>query len=63
VPSSSGCRSEPKHTLWLSVYALNGSTGGLEIDPDGRAHVFDDSGSDTNVLGYTSLDGVTFTVP
>ena len=52
----------PNHTLWLPIYAVNGSSGGLEIDPDGRAKVFDDnSGSDVN--GYASLDGISFRVP
>ena len=53
----------PRHTLWLPVYALSGSSGGLEIDPDGRVKVFDDSGSNTDVTGYTSLDGISFSVP
>jgi hypothetical protein len=52
----------PSHTLWLSVYALNGSTGGLEIVPAGWAYAFDDN-SNANVSGYTSLDGISFRVP
>lgn len=52
----------PAHTLWLSVYALNGSAGGLEIQPDGTAYLFDASGN-SNVIGYSSFDGITFRVP
>jgi hypothetical protein len=52
----------PSHTLWLSVYAFQGSTGGLEILPNGWAYAFDDN-SNVNVSGYTSLDGISFRVP
>ena len=52
----------PSHTLWLAVYAFNGSSGGLEIRADGHAYLFD-SNSGNNVRGYTSFDGVTFRVP
>ena len=52
----------PSHTLWLLVYAFNGSSGGLEIRPDGHAFLFDDN-SGNNVTGYTGFDGVTFRVP
>jgi hypothetical protein len=53
----------PAHTLWLQVYALGGSSGGLEITPDGFATPFDPTGSNANVSGYTSLDGISFRVP
>jgi hypothetical protein len=52
----------PSRTLWLAVYAFNGSSGGLEIRPDGDAFLFDNN-SGNNVTGYTSFDGVTFRVP
>jgi hypothetical protein len=45
-----------------SVYAFNGSTGGLEIVPAGWAYAFDDN-SNANVSAYTSLDGISFRVP
>jgi hypothetical protein len=53
----------PSHTLWLPVYAFNGSAGGLEILPTGRAWLFDASGSNANVVGYSSFDGISFRVP
>ena len=53
----------PAHTLWLQVYALQGSSGGLEITPDGFASPFDPTGTDANVRGFTSLDGISFRVP
>jgi hypothetical protein len=49
----------PDHTVWLSVYAVNGSTGGIYILPTGQVYPFDDNG-DANVISYTSLDGVTY---
>jgi len=52
--------SRPKHTVWLTIYAFDGAAGGLEIKPTGKAFVFDTTGSDTDVLGYSSFDGVTF---
>jgi hypothetical protein len=58
LPSSA----RPNKTVWLQVYAINGSSGGLEILPSGKAFPFDDN-SDVNVIGYTSLDGLTFAVP
>jgi hypothetical protein len=52
----------PSHTLWLSIYAYDGSSGGLEIKSNGQAYLFDpDSGAD--VTAYASLDGVSFPVP
>jgi hypothetical protein len=52
----------PAHTLWLQVYAVNGTAGGLEIRPDGFAYLFDHfEGAD--VKGYSSLDGISFRVP
>jgi hypothetical protein len=53
----------PAHILWLQVYAFQGSSGGLEIDPDGLASPFDDTGNNANVTHYTSLDGISFRVP
>ena len=52
----------PAHTLWLSIYAYDGSAGGLEIKPNGNARLFDDV-SGTDATGYSSLDGVAFRVP
>ena len=52
----------PSHTLWLSVYAVNGQSGGLQIDPDGTAWLFDHY-DDTLVSSYASVDGVSFRVP
>jgi hypothetical protein len=52
----------PNRTLWLQVYAFNGSAGGLQVLPTGRAYAFDDSAG-PGVTGYTSLDGVSFWVP
>jgi hypothetical protein len=52
----------PARTLWLQVYAIAGSSGGLKIQPDGQAFLFDDN-SDNNVIGYTSFDGISFRVP
>lgn len=52
----------PSHTLWLHVYAVNATSGGLEIEPSGHATLFDhDSGA--NVTSYSSLDGISFRVP
>ena len=56
----SGAR--PSHSIYLPVYASDGSPGGMEIDPDGRAHLYDTSG-DANVKMYTSLDGISFRAP
>jgi hypothetical protein len=53
----------PVDTLWLHIYALDGSSGGLEITPTGQAFVFDNTGSDSNVLGFSSFDGVSFPIP
>lgn len=52
----------PSRTLWLPVYAYQGSSGGLKIQPDGQAFLFD-SAFGANVTKYASLDGVTFRVP
>lgn len=58
----SGAR--PAHTLYLPVYAFDGSAGGMEIDPDGRAYLFDASPSgNANVTGFTSFEGISFRVP
>jgi len=51
----------PSHTLWLQVYAVQGSSGGLQIEPSGKAFLFDDGGG--MVTAYTSLDGISFRVP
>jgi hypothetical protein len=53
----------PAHTLWLQVYAFDGSSGGLEITADGFASPFDPTTKDTEVSEYTSLDGISFRVP
>jgi hypothetical protein len=53
----------PSHTLWLSIYAFNGSSGGLEIEPNGAAFLFDNTGSNSDVTQFSSLDGVTFAIP
>jgi len=53
----------PAHTLWLPVYAFQGSSGGLEITPDGFASPFDPTSNNANVTNYTSLDGISFRVP
>lgn len=53
----------PAHVLWLSIYASSGSSGGLEIKPNGQAFVFDTTGNDSDVIGWSSLDGVSFRVP
>ena len=53
----------PAHTVWVPLYAVNGSTGGLVIYPTGWAKAFDDSGTNSDVVGYTSLDGISFRVP
>jgi hypothetical protein len=53
----------PVHTLWLTVYALSGASGGLVIYPNGQAKAFDDTGTNSDVIGYTSLDGISFRVP
>ncbi len=52
----------PSHTLWLPVYAYNGSAGGLEIEHNGHAFLFD-SNTDHNVSGYSSFDGISFPAP
>jgi hypothetical protein len=52
----------PGHTLWLPVYAYDGSAGALEIDANGKAYFFD-ANSNVNVTGYASLDGISFRVP
>jgi hypothetical protein len=55
-------KARPSHTLWLPVYAYGGSAGGLEIDANGKAFLFD-ANSGTNVTGYSSFDGLSFRVP
>jgi hypothetical protein len=52
----------PAHTLWLSVYAYDGAAGGLEIQHNGNASLFDAGGGAT-VRRFASLDGVSFRVP
>ena len=52
----------PSHTLWLQVYANNGTSGGLEIQPNGDATLFDNVGG-LDVTLYSSLDGISFRVP
>jgi hypothetical protein len=52
----------PSHTLWLSIYASNGSSGGLEILPSGRSLLFDNNGG-VDAANWSSLDGVSFPVP
>jgi hypothetical protein len=52
----------PSHVLWLSIYASNGSSGGLEIKTNGLAFLFDSTGG-TDVQGWSSLDGISFPVP
>jgi len=52
----------PAHTLWLPVYAFDGSAGGLEIEHNGAASLFD-AGGGASVRKYASLDGVSFWVP
>jgi hypothetical protein len=52
----------PSHTLWLPVYAFDGAAGGLEIQHNGRAFLFD-TDSDNNVVGYSSFDGISFPAP
>ncbi len=51
----------PAHSLYLPVYALNGSEGSIEIDPDGLLYLF----GNASVSGYASLAGISFprTVP
>jgi hypothetical protein len=53
----------PAHVLWLTIYAAAGSAGGLEIKPNGQAFVFDTTGSNTDVINWSSFDGVAFRVP
>lgn len=52
----------PSHTVWLPVYGFNGSAGGLEIERNGHAFLFD-ANSNNNVKGYSSFDGISFPVP
>jgi hypothetical protein len=52
----------PSHTLWLHIYAVNATSGGLEIEPSGNATLFDHE-SGVNVTAYSSLDGISFRVP
>jgi hypothetical protein len=53
----------PAHVLWLPIYASNGAAGGLSIKPNGQAFVFDTTGNDADVIGWSSFDGVTFRIP
>jgi hypothetical protein len=55
-------KARPSHTLWLQVYANNGASGGLEIEPGGDAYLFDNVGG-ADVTLYSSLDGISFRVP
>ena len=52
----------PGRTLWLPVYAFDGSAGGLEIEPNGNASLFD-TNNGNNVMGFASFDGISFRVP
>jgi hypothetical protein len=52
----------PSHVLWLSIYASNGSSGGLEIKTNGLAFLFDRVNG-VDVKSWSSLDGVSFPVP
>jgi hypothetical protein len=52
----------PAHELWLPIYAANGAAGGLKIQPNGLAFVFDATGNGS-VIAWSSFDGVTFRVP
>ena len=52
----------PKSVLYLSVYADNGMSGGLTINPNGKAFLRDNN-SGTVVANWTSFDGVSFPIP
>jgi hypothetical protein len=47
----------PAHQMWISVYAFDGTTGWLQILPDG-----DVDASGTEAAGYTSLASISFPV-
>jgi hypothetical protein len=47
----------PAHTMWISVYAFDGSTGSLQILPDGDVYA-----SGTEASSYTSLANISFPV-
>jgi hypothetical protein len=52
----------PGKVIFLSVYADNGESGGLTINPNGKAFLRDNN-SGTLVANWTSFDGVSFPVP
>jgi hypothetical protein len=45
----------PSHYLWLTIYTLDGTSGTLEIQPNGSMYV-----SGGSATGYASLAGVSF---
>lgn len=52
----------PAHTIWLPVYTNNATVGGLEIESNGSAFLFNGNGNG-DVGAYSSFDGVSFRVP
>lgn len=52
----------PQHVLWLPIYASLGNSGGLTINPTGKAYLVDNSGG-ANVTNWASFDGISFPVP
>jgi hypothetical protein len=49
----------PAHTIFLSVFADNGESGGLTVNPNGKAFLRDNN-SGALVSNWTSFDGVSF---
>jgi hypothetical protein len=52
----------PQHVLWLPIYASGATSGGLTINPTGKAYLLDDA-SGTDVTSWASFDGISFPVP
>lgn len=50
----------PSHVLSLPIYVSGGATGAMNILPNGRVTVFDQTGSDSAVRDFTSFDGVSY---
>lgn len=53
----------PTNTEWLTVDQASASTGRIVVNPSGQVFVDSDPGSPTAAAGFTSLDGVSYTLP
>ena len=51
-------QARPSHTMWITVYTLNDTTGTLAITPSGKMFAY--STPSANAPGYTSLAAVSF---